>query len=388
MPNLLRGVQTHSLSSAQRVRDVAKEIYEIHEGEAELLQLMMSRKGMVKPVNSRKFEYNEKRLAARVVTITGISGTTITVSDADCELVRKGTVLRKSRTVATRITATPNYAANTFTVASAAGLEVGDVLRISGMAGAEADDLPAPFHTEPDLVVNYLQEVNHAYQVTRWSRTEARYDGPIVATNRRDILLYHKIDCNDVLWFGKQESAGTDSAGRPVLGTKGILETITSNIGSFDNGEVTFKTLREAVGDYTLKSKSKELDLYVAPDVWSVLDDLFWQKMQITAPIIDRAGVAMRQITLGPKTLNLIQVVGFADCFANNIMVGIDPAYFEIKTGKDQETGRVQWMLEIEQAAEDLNSQAEKVTYVTDIAACLKAEEAHFIMENAITAKA
>lgn len=385
MGNLVRGLFTHSLSSTQRVRDVAKEIFNIHEGEAELLQLTMGRKSTVKPTKSRKFEYNEKRLNARTVTIVSIDGTTVTVSDADCELVRKGTVLRLSRTVATRITATPDYAANTFSVVSASGLEAGQVLRIAGMAGAEGDDLPPSYHSEPTPAVNYLQEVNHAYEVTRWARTEERYDSPIMSGSRKDVLLYHKIDLNDVLWFGKEESAGTDSAGRQVLGTKGILATIASNIGSFDGGIVTFKQLREAVGDYTLKTRSKEIDLYVAPDVWSLLDELFWEKVSIAAPIVTKAGVAMRQITLGPKVLNIIQVVGFADGFASNYMVGLDPSYWEIKTGKDRESGRVQWMLEITQGAAELNAQKDKVSFVTDIGANLGAEEAHFIMENALT---
>jgi hypothetical protein len=42
-------------------------------------------------------------------------------------------------------------------------------------------------------------------------------------------------------------------------------------------------------------------------------------------------------------------------------------------------------MLEYAQDAGELNAQKEKVTYVTDIAANLIAEEAHFIVEDCDT---
>jgi len=90
-------------------------------------------------------------------------------------------------------------------------------------------------------------------------------------------------------------------------------------------------------------------------------------------------------MSLGPKNVNIIQCVLFqTGTNFSNIMVGIDPAYFEIKTGKDQETGRVQWMLEFTQKPEELGSQVVKQTFVSDIAANLVAEEAHFIATNAV----
>lgn len=383
MAEITRGTFTNDLTSTQRVRSVAKEIYNINEGEDELLQLMMSRR-RVTPVNSRKFEYNEQRLAPRTVTVTSVlNGTTLRFSQADAELIRKGTVLRLDRSVVQIVTTAPTYgASNVITVADTTGITQGDVLILAGYAGAEGENFPAAYYTSPTLQYNYLQEISNAWDISRWAKTEDRYDGPQVARNRKDALLYHKIACNQTLWYGTRTST-TDAASAAVLGTRGIMETITSNIGSFDNGIVTFKQLREAVGDYTLKSKSKELDLYVSPSVWAVLDQLWFEKQSISAPIVEKAGVAMRQIVLGPKMVNLVQAVCFEGEF-QNMMVGIDPGYFEIKTGKDQDNGRQQWMLEFSQGAEQLGAQKQKTTFVTDLGACLVAEEAHFIMDNAL----
>lgn len=382
------GIITNDLTSTQRVRSVKKEIYNINEGEDELLQLTMSRSGKgrskVVPVTSRKFEFNEQRLPNRFVTITAIAGETITVSADDSKMLRGGSVLRRDKSTAVRVMSLAGAVA-TLVTGQAAGLNVADVLIVVGNAGAEGANFPAPIFFSPVLQFNYLQEINHAWEVTRWSTTEARYDRQGEQTkNRAEVLFYHKMQCNSVLWMGHIES-GVDANGATVLGTKGILESITSNVGSFTGGIVTFKQLRQAVADYTLKSKSKELDLYVSPDVWALLDDLWFNHQQISAPTITQAGVSMRQITLGPKTVNIIQCVLFqSGTNFGNIMVGIDPEYFEIKTGQNQETQVVQWMLEFTQKPEELGAALTKQTFMTDIAANLVAEEAHFIMTNAM----
>lgn len=390
------GIWTNDITSTQRVRSVKDEIYNINEGEDELLQLTMSRSTKanrkVVPVNSRKFEFNEQRLPNRYVTLTAVSaGGANTgyfeVSAADAIMLRAGATLRRDLTTAVRVYSFSGVRA---VLAGTSGADYpalvqGDVLIVAGNAGSEGAAFPAPIYFAPTLAYNYLQEINHAWEVTRWLTTEARYDRAGDRTkNRKDVLLYHKIQCNNVLWMGHIEST-TDANGSNVLGTKGILESIVSNVGSFSGGIVTFKQLRQAIADYTLKSKSKELDLYVSPDVWALFDDLYFAKQQITAPIITEAGVSMRKIALGPKGINIIQCVLFqtGTNFAN-IMVGIDPAYFEIKTGKDQDTGRIQWMLEFDQKPEELGAQLMKQTFVTDIAANLVAEEAHFIMTNAV----
>lgn len=384
------GIFTSDLTSTQRVRSVRDEIYNINEGEDELLQLTMSRskKGASKvvPVNSRKFEFNEQRLPNRYVTITNVSGETFTVSSADTIMLRGGAVLRKDISNTLRVLSMAGSVATCVTgQVAATSLTVGDVLIVVGNAGAESAAFPDPIYFAPTLQYNYLQEVNHAWEVSRWLTTEARYDkAGDMSKNRRDVLFYHKIQCNSVLWMGHLES-GLDVNSKQVLGTQGVLESIVSNRGSFSGGILTFKQLRQAIGDYTLKSKSKELDLYVSPDVWGLLDDLWFNKQQISAPIITEAGVSMRKVTLGPKIVNIIQCVLFqTGTNFGNIMVGIDPAYFEIKTGKDQETGRVQWMLEFTQKPEQLGAQVTKQTFVTDIAANLVAEEAHFIMDGAV----
>ena len=383
------GIFGSDITSTQRVRDVAKEIYNINEGEDELLQLTMSRSkrgaSKVVPVNSRKFEFNEQRLPNRFVTITGVAGDVLTVSTADFVMIRPGMVLRRDLSTAVRVLTAAANTSVTLVAGQGAGVLVGDVFIVVGNAGAEGAAFPSPIYFAPSLQYNYLQEISHAYEVTRWLTTEARYDrAGDLAKNRKDVLFYHKIQANSVLWMGHIET-GTDSNGAQVLGTKGILESIQSNVGTFTGGIVTFQQLRQMIGDYTLKSKSKVLDLYVSPDVWGLLDDLWFGKQQINAPVITEAGVSMRKMSLGPKNVNIIQCVLFqTGTNFSNIMVGIDPAYFEIKTGKDQETGRVQWMLEFTQKPEELGSQVVKQTFVTDIAANLVAEEAHFIATNAV----
>jgi hypothetical protein len=302
-------------------------------------------------------------------------------------MLRAGSVIRKDLNTSGRVLSVGATTA-TLVAGQGANFAVGDVVIVAGNAGGEGANFPLPVYFEPTMQFNYLQEVNHAYEVTRWMTTEARYDamnGSLMQKERKDVLFYHKINVNLALWFGHLES-GTDASANQVLGTKGVLETIVTNYGTFQGGVVTFAQLRQAVGDYTLKSPSKEIDLYIAPDVWALLDDLWFGKQQISAPVITEAGVAMRKIELGPKTLRIIQCVAFqSGTKFGNLMVGIDPKYYEIKTGRDQGSKRVQWMLEYTQKPEELGAQLTKQTFVSDIGSNLAAEEAHFILDNAVS---
>lgn len=380
--SLVRGAFSHSHTSTQRVRSVAKKIYEIHEEPDELMQLMMRFKQVV-PVDSRKFEFNEERLEPDTVVVTAVPGaTSLTFSDADAEFLRAGVVLRKSATVATRVTAV-DYATNIATVVSSTGFAVDDVVVIAGVAGAEGADFPAGNYFEPTMEYNYLQEVNEATERTRWARTEARFDGPL---SRQETLALGRLKrkCENVLWFGKLE-AGTDANGAKVLGTKGIFESITSNIAAFDGGKVDIKALIEMVADYTGKSPSQELYAHCSPATWALINQLMWDKNQpANNGVVRDAGVAIRRLELGSKVLNFVLTRAFKGFAANQIVV-LDYKYFEVKTGKDADTGRVQWMLEFAQDAADLGAQKEKVTYVTDIAANLIAEEAHFVVQDCDT---
>jgi hypothetical protein len=377
--NIVRGSFMHSHTSDQRIRSVAKKIYEINEEPDELMQMMMRFK-KVQPVDSRKFEFNEERLEPDTVTVAAVvDGTTLEFSDADAEHVRKGMVLRKNDTVVTRVTDTPNYTTNRATVGSSTGFAVGDTIILAGIAGAEGDDLPPGSYFEPTLQYNYLQEVTEATERTRWARTENRYDAPL-SRQEEKALGRLKRKCENVLWFGHLE-AGTDAAGRKVLGTRGICETIASNKGSFDGGKLDIKTLIEMVEDFCGKSPSPELYAHCSPQVFSLFNQLTWDKMAFNTTVVKEFGVAIRKMELGSKTLNLVKTRCLKGAYANRMYV-LDYKYFEVKTARDQETQRVQWMLEIAQGAKELNAQKEKVTYVTDIAANLIAEEAHFVAQD------
>lgn len=380
--SLVRGAFSHSHTSTQRVRSVAKKIYEIHEEPDELMSLMMRFKKVI-PVDSRKFEFNEERLEPDTVTVTVVpDGTSLTFSDADAEILKVGTVLRLSRTVATRVTAV-NYSTNVATVVSSTGIVAGNVLLVAGMAGAEGAVFPAGRYFEPTMEYNYLQEVSEATERTRWARTEARFDGPL---SRQETLAMGRLkrQCESVLWYGKLE-AGTDVDGNKVLGTKGIFESITSNVAAFDGGKVDIKSLIEMVADFCGKSPSQELYAHTSPATWALINQLMWDKNQPANNGVTReGGVAVRKLELGDKVLNFVNTRAFKGFAANRIVV-LDYKYFEVKTGKDADTGRVQWMLEYAQDAGELNAQKEKVTYVTDIAANLIAEEAHFIVEDCDT---
>ena len=395
--NLQTGIFTDDVTSSQVVRSVAKKVYDINEGEDELLQRMLGlskasvKKGgpsKVVPVTSRKFEYNEKRLPNRYVTITGVAGDVLTVSAADWIICgRPGAVLRADLfTKVGRVysaAASPNV---TLVAGQGALFAIGDICIVAGNAGGEGANFASPSYFDATLQYNYLQEVSFSYQVTRWLQCEARYDaeeGDMKAMQEKDALLRIKIAVNQAQWFGHLES-GTDSGANRVFGTKGVLETIVSNYTTFAGGVLTFGQLRQMIGDFTLKSPSAEIDEYIAPDVWALLDDLWFGKQQISAPIIEEAGVKMRKVHLGPKTLNLIQCVHFqSGTKFGNLMVGIDPKYYEIKTGKNIRTGRAQWMMEFAQGEIELGNQTQKVTQVCDVGANLIAEEAHHILDGA-----
>lgn len=363
--------------SGMRPKDISDEINNVRPAQSAITTVMVGCKKLA--VDDYEFKVNHQDIDPGTVTLTNVSGTAFTVSTDDAKHLRIGQTLRLDHNTACLITAI-NYGTGAVTVDDGSGFTTNDVVVLGSAGSEELSGRPTPISRVPTQTTNYVETLRDAYGQSRHVQNTRYYGGNRQFHNRETCLWEHKRFIDRGLWFNVK--AETTQNGQKLFKTGGILNSITTNVASFQSSQITWDKMRANITDHTRFSISPNMWLFVSRLGLQLVETIVRNK---TVPVeyTEASQIKVMNVGMGNKTMKIMVIDHFEEGMEDT-MVLIDPAFIEIVTTQDQKTKGRQFCIERTFDGNDATGTDGTIGEIyTDFGLRLHNEKAHAIWDGA-----
>lgn len=390
MPTQLsQALLSHADVQPLRPLDIQDKIFKIYPAKTRLITLLMATDKVT--VDDYEFKINQQIHDPGVVTATAVDSVnvTITVSTALVKHIRKGTTLRLSYDKAFLVKDV-NYTTGVVTLDSVTGITAGDKLVIGGTGSEELSYRPAAITRIPTQTVNYVETQRDAWGASRHIQNVRFYGGARFFHSEEDALWEHKRSIDRGLWFNKavppNTTQDTGSGPQILYKTNGVFELVQTNRHEFSSGTVTWEKIRANLTNDTRYQLSQTLWLCFSAKGQELWDRIIYNKTVPTTYSDTATFGPIAKFQIAGKTI-VPMVIDHFEAGLENVWVLIDPAFIEVVTTANKQTGQRQWMLRRVLTPENNTNGIDGTIcdVLTDYGLRLHNEQAHAIWYNAST---
>jgi hypothetical protein len=320
-----------------------------------------SRLGGPRTVNNVVFYMLRTRRLRDYITLNGsyTTGTTFTFSAADVALLQVGYhIINLATRELVRVTAIASTTTITVerargTVASASSDTTTDKFLILGYSGAEADSKFFGLSKFPEVIFNYLGELQDTFSISQWEHDSAKMPGAETpqAKERTDHLQNMRMNLEKRAIFS-QRSKMPDENDNAIYLPNGLDAMCTENEQDF-GGDITEAKLQSWGETLGRHGPGERLCMASAKFMRKINLTLSGQQYQDTSTL-SKAGLAIRSYNAGGVILRFFIHPLFQDDTStttdalNGHCYAMDPSNFRMVTMRGKLTGWFRWFMNVQ----------------------------------------
>lgn len=292
------------------------------------LLAFLSRIGSPRNVKQPIFFMLRKRQFERFFNITAnyTTGTTLTVAAATVARLKKGYhILNLLTREQMRISSVPS--GTTFsverqigTVPSASAVGTDDEFLILGYRGAEKDTRFLDFIRQPDMVYNYVGELQTSYEISQYEEASSHLSGhDPLAVLRDDRLQETQLLLEWALLFEQRSKTIRSDDSKTVYTTNGADAFVTQTANETDfNGNISEGAILSALRGLARYGPSTRWGL-CSPGFKEKWDLIFTGGRRLNTPVPRNVGIDVTTYEGSGITLNLVVHPLFEDSNHSNV---------------------------------------------------------------------
>lgn len=317
--------------------------------------------GSPKTVTQPIFFMQRKKQLPRFIDLNGsyTTGTTLTFAAADVQKLKVGYHIMNTLTreimmvsaLASSTTVTVDRSVGT--VASANSISTDDEIIILGYRGAEADDKFLDFIRQPDVIFNYVAELQKVYGVSQYEKSAGHVSGQDpLAVLRMDKLQEMRLELEWAILFDQRRQRVRSTDSKVVYNTGGIDSFLTDHETDFSG------SLTEA----KLMSAARSIARHGPNDRWACASPRFMEQLnnvyvgdrRLNTPVPREVGIDIMSVKYSGLNFHFFQHPLFEDASSThaNSLRGhafiLDMDDMALVTMKSDMMGFFKWFMNVQ----------------------------------------
>lgn len=287
-----------------------------------------------------------------------VGATALPIAAATAAKLKKGWHVMNTLTrEIMRLAETPDTSTNVDrevgSVAKAASVGTADEFIILGYRGAEGDGFHQGFIRTPELIFNYIGELQDSYEVTQYAdATSRRYGGKTIEELREDKLEEMRILLEWAIFFDQRAKTQRSDDSKWVWTTGGIDSFLTENETDFAGDLTEAKLIAACRG--IKRHGPRERWVCASPVFMEKVNLLYLGDRRLNSNVPTEVGIDIMTMKYGGLTLHFFEHPLFEDATstADNSLRGhayvLDLSDIELVTLKGRKMGFFRWFLNVE----------------------------------------